>query len=151
MSDAPMTPSELANKFAGLVSATRASLLGKTEWEYDTFAAEKLITDRDAAIRREAQAEALERAQAECESILESRDWDDARGIAAANLCGMYIHALSPDPNYIPRIVAQAKLEEAEWWNEHHGAQHDGNWKRMASKRLADLARLAADAPKEGK
>jgi hypothetical protein len=47
-------------------------------------------------------------------------------------------------------IAREARREEAIWWNENHGAQHDGNWKVRARKRLAALdppAPAAASAP----
>jgi len=88
------------------------------------------ITARDAALVAQAQAEAFERAQEECESVLQSRKEDDVNGIAAANLCGMGIHALSPDPRYRERIEAQARLEER---------------KRIHANIVADQATGAAD------
>lgn len=41
------------------------------------------------------------------------------------------------------RIRAEGKLAEAEWWNQNHGSQHDGNWKIRAGRRLTELRAAA--------
>lgn len=44
---------------------------------------------------------------------------------------------------YVQEKVAEAVLAESEWWDKNHGAQHDGNWKRIAEKRIASNRRAA--------
>lgn len=132
----------------------------------DDYTLPKLYNeDEIAAIRREAQAEAWERAAyhlpvtiwdrivgCECGEKFNDSLVDDIKD-AWRN----HIEGLSPDPNYRERIVAQARLEEAEWQDSKHHFDAGGKGvrcsccERIATLR-ADLARLAAaEAEKEGK
>lgn len=49
-----------------------------------------------------------------CDEILESREEDDAKGIAAANLCAMKVEFVTPESaaKELERIKVEARLEE---------------------------------------
>jgi hypothetical protein len=85
--------------------------------------------------------DALESKRAEAVAAAEEAAWQlgqrfgsGERNLETANAC-----------NALARAVAAAVLAESEWWDTNHGAQHDGQWKIRARKRLA-VNRAAAPA-----
>lgn len=121
MTDAPMTPREIAEHVRHLLLYGAAMDGNVSESERDI---EKLITDRDAAIRREAQTEAFAIASEHHEVWIDEDPTSDLITGRGACSCGKvkadgvtrwpgiwkkHIQSLGGDPNHRERIVAQAQ------------------------------------------
>jgi hypothetical protein len=76
--------------------------------------------------------------------------WESAqKEVFADNNFGWSMIAIEAIKKAMEQRIAEAVIAESEWWNENHGAQHDGNWKIRARKRIEASRAKAESARKE--